>query len=1114
MNLEKLKSIYNESSNSTQIANTLKQVDTRIHLKGLAGSVDALIAASVCHNLNGNYLYVLRDKEEAAYFYNNLENILKDEKGVSLLFYPASYRRPYQIEAIDNANIIQRTEVLNTVRKRRKNILLVTYPEAIIENVVTKKEFEKNTLELEVGIEYEIDFINELLIEHDFEKVDYVFEPGQFAIRGDIVDIYSFSNDQPYRLEFFGDELESIRIFNPEDQLSVKTLKKVAIVPNVNKKMLEESRTSFLSYIPNDTKIWIKDFAYAKDKILKGFDKANYTYNQIDSTVRRLSPLQLYLAPADFEKQLLQHNIIEFGERFHFDANLTLNYSIAPQPPFNKNFDLLIESLNRNTTNKFINLIVSDNITQLERLNRIFTDIGQEVNYSPIPIALHEGFIDKDLKIACYTDHQIFERYHRFKLKEGYKKSKQAFTLKEIYNLQKGDFVVHIDHGVGEFSGLEKIDTNGKMQEAIRLVYKGGDILYVSIHSLHRISKFTGKDGKQPTLNKLGSPAWAAAKKKTKSRIKEMAFDLIQLYAKRKASKGFAFTPDSYLQNELEASFIYEDTPDQLATTIAVKQDMESEAPMDRLVCGDVGFGKTEIAIRAAFKAVTDNKQVALLVPTTVLAYQHYKTFSERLKNFPCTVDYVNRFKSNAKNKETLKKLSEGKVDIIIGTHRLAGKDVEFKDLGLLIIDEEQKFGVSVKDKLKTLKNNVDTLTLTATPIPRTLQFSMMNARDLSVINTPPPNRFPIDTIVQSFSEATVRDAINYETQRGGQVYFINNRVQNIKEVAGMIQRLCPDARVAIGHGQMDGKQLEAIIMDFMAGMYDVLVATSIVESGIDVPNANTIIINNANHFGLSDLHQLRGRVGRSNKKAFAYLFTPPPQHLTEDARKRLAAIEQFSDLGSGINIAMRDLDIRGAGDLLGANQSGFIGDIGFDTFQKILDEAIKELKEKEFKDVFEEELANQDFVSDCQLETDMQLVIPDDYVNEITERLSLYRELDDSENEESLTLFATHLKDRFGDIPKETEELMNAVRLRWLAKDVGFTKLIIKNNIMLGSFIADQQSPYFQSEKFTLVLNHIQKNTKDCTIAEKNGKLRMRFNNIRSIEEAKDTLSHLLNGK
>lgn len=1107
MNLEQLKNAYLEAYSTIQISEALKDNSSRIHLKGLAGSIDSIIASSVSNALNGNYLYVLRDKEEAAYFYNNLEHFTKDEKGLTLLFYPSSYRRPYQIEAIDNANIIQRTEVLDVIRKKRKRILLVTYPEAIIENVVTKKELEKNTLEIEVGFEYEIDFINELLIEHDFEKVDYVFEPGQFAVRGDIVDIYSFSNDLPYRLEFFGDEIESIRIFNPEDQLSLKTLKKVAIVPNVNKKMLAENRTSFLSYVPNDIKIWVKDFDYAKNKILKGFDKANYTYEQLDNTVRRLSPIELYLAPVDFEKQLQEHSLVEFGERFHFEPTLTLDYSVSPQPPFNKNFDLLIETLNKNTENGFVNLIVSDNTVQLNRLSKIFEDLGKDVPYTPVNIALHEGFIDKDLKIACYTDHQIFERYHKFKLKEGYKKSKQAFTLKEIYNLQKGDFVVHIDHGIGEFSGLEKIDVNGKKQEAIRLKYKGNDILYVSIHSLHRISKFSGKDGNQPTLNKLGSPAWQVAKKKAKSKIKEMAFDLIKLYAKRKASKGFAYAPDSYLQNELEASFIYEDTPDQLATTIDVKKDMESESPMDRLVCGDVGFGKTEIAIRAAFKAVADNKQVAILVPTTILAFQHYKTFSERLKNFPCTVDYVNRFKSPSKNKETLKKLTEGKVDIIIGTHRLAGKDVKFKDLGLLIIDEEQKFGVSVKDKLKTLKNNVDTLTLTATPIPRTLQFSMMNARDLSVINTAPPNRFPIDTIVQPFSETTIRDAINYETQRGGQVYFINNRVQNIKEVAGMIQRLCPDVRVAVGHGQMEGKQLEAIIMDFMAGMYDILVATTIVESGIDIPNANTIIINNANNFGLSDLHQLRGRVGRSNKKAFAYLFTPPPQHLTEDARKRLSAIEQFSDLGSGMSIAMRDLDIRGAGDLLGANQSGFIGDIGFDTFQKILDEAIIELKQNEFKDVFEDEMEGKGFVSDCQLETDLQLVIPDDYINDITERLSIYRELEDAKDENDLAIFETNLKDRFGDIPSETLELMNTVRLRWIARDVGFIKLIIKNNKMIGSFIENQESPYYQSQKFTNILSYIQKNTQTSTISEKNGKLKMRFSNVKNIEEAKTIL-------
>lgn len=1108
MNLERLKSAYSNSINTIKLKEVLNNKKSIIHLKGLVGSIDALISYSLCNVLPSSYLYILRDKEESAYFYNNLENIINKEKGITTLFYPASYKRPYQIEDIDNANIILRTEVLDIIRKKRKNTLIVTYPEAIIENVVTRREFEKNILELQIGIEYEIDFINELLIEHNFDKVDYVYEPGQFAVRGDIVDIYSFSNEKPYRLEFFGDELESIRIFNPDDQLSIKTVKKITVVPNVNNnKLIEENRTSFLSYIQKDTKIWIKDFDYAKHKILKGFDKANYIYNQIDSPINRLSPSQLYISPLDFEKQLLKHSIIEFGERFNFTPNLTINYKVKPQPPFNKNFNLLIDSLNKNVDDNYVNIILSDSSIQLNRLNKIFEDMGEEVKYQPIQMSIHEGFIDKELKIACYTDHQIFERYHRFKLKEGYKKSKQALTIKELYNLQKGDFVVHIDHGVGEFSGLEKIDTNGKKQEAIRLIYKGGDILYVSIHSLHRISKFTGKDGKQPTLNKLGSPAWNSAKNKTKSKIKKIAFDLIKLYAKRKASKGFSFSPDTYLQNELEASFIYEDTPDQLATTVAVKEDMESEHPMDRLVCGDVGFGKTEIAIRAAFKAVADNKQVAILVPTTVLAYQHYKTFSERLKDFPCSVDYVNRFKSNKENKETLKKLKEGSLDIIIGTHRLTGKDILFKDLGLLIIDEEQKFGVSVKDKLKTLKNNVDTLTLTATPIPRTLQFSMMNARDLSVINTPPQNRFPIETIVQPFNETTIRDAIIYETQRGGQVYFIHNRVQNIKEIAGMIQRLCPDIKLAIGHGQMDGKQLEAIIMDFMSGIYDVLVATSIVESGIDVSNANTIIINNANSFGLSDLHQLRGRVGRSNKKAFAYLFTPPPQHLTEDARKRLTAIEQFSDLGSGMSIAMRDLDIRGAGDLLGANQSGFINEIGFNTFQKILDEAILELKNNEFKDVFKEELKEKDFVSECVIETDLNLVIPDSYVNEITERLSLYRELDNSKNEEDITVFSNKLEDRFGKIPKETKELINTVRLRWLAKNVGFIKIVIKNNIMIGYFIEDQQSEYFQSNKFSNILSYIQNNSKTCSISERNEKLKMRFNDIKSIKDAKDVL-------
>lgn len=1105
-NLASLRGMYESSPKVKEIIQNFSE-KSRIHLEGLAGSSDSLIATATYTNFPGNYLFMLADKEEAAYFYNNLESLTGKERGTTILFYPGSYRRPYQIEETDNANVIQRTEVLNIIKKRRKNIIVVTYPEAIVENVVSRKLLEKSTLELEVGVEYSIDFINELLIEHDFEKVDHVYEPGQFAVRGGIVDVYSFSNDLPYRVEFFGDEIESIRIFNPEDQLSISTLKKISIVPNVNDSLLKESRESFLNYIPGDTRIWIKDFDLAQNRILKGYEKAQYTYDKMEGELRRLTPAELYLAPIDFEKQLEDHPIIEFGNRFHFPATKVITFNTKPQPPFSKNFELLIENLKSNTRNKFKNVIVSENANQLERLFAIFNDIGEEVEYTPINIGLHEGFVDKDINLACYTDHQIFERYHRFKLKEGFKKAQQAFTLKEIYDLQKGDFVVHIDHGVGQFSGLEKIDVNGKEQEAIRLIYKGGDILYVSIHSLHRITKFTGKEGNHPKLNKLGSPAWAAAKSKTKSRIKEMAFDLITLYAKRKASKGFAYSPDTYLQNELEASFIYEDTPDQLTTTQLIKQDMESDAPMDRLVCGDVGFGKTEIAIRAAFKAVSDNKQVAVLVPTTVLAFQHFKTFSERLKDFPVTVDYVNRFKSAGKNKETLKKVEEGKIDIIIGTHTLAGKNIKFKDLGLLIIDEEQKFGVSVKDKLKTLKANVDTLTLTATPIPRTLQFSMMNARDLSVMRTPPPNRHPVETIVQSFSEETVRDAITYEVQRGGQVYFIHNRVQNIQEVAGMVKRLCPDVRVAIGHGQMEGKKLEAIIMDYMEGMYDVLVATTIVESGIDIPNANTIIINNANHFGLSDLHQLRGRVGRSNRKAFAYLFTPPAHHLTEDARKRLTAIEQFSDLGSGMSIAMRDLDIRGAGDLLGADQSGFISEIGIDAFQKILDEAIQELKETEFKELFKEEIAKGDFVKECNLETDLHIVIPDDYVNEITERLSLYRELDDISKEEDLLAYEMRLIDRFGEIPDETAELMNAIRLRWLAKDIGFEKLVLKKNTLIGTFITDENSVYYQSNKFTRVLNFVQNNPKAANMAEKNGKLRLRFDNVKAVREAIEKL-------
>lgn len=1103
MTLEEFKSVYASSSKAGELCDLLNEAEVKIQLSGIAGSAASIVASSVFTNKPGNYLFILPDKEEAAYFYNNLENFHKGEKGTTILFFPGSYRRPYQIEEVDNANIMLRAEVLSVIQKRRKNTLVVTYPEAIVEKVVSKRHLEKNTLDIETGGKYSIDFINELLIEYEFEHVDFVYEPGQFSIRGGIVDVYSYSNEYPFRIEFFDDEVESIRSFDMMTQLSIKTMKKISIVPNVQKKLLHESRESFLNYIPANTTVWVKDMDTARGKIVKGFEKAEYAYKTMESLLNQLEPGELYTSESEFVADISNYSVIEYAGVPYFKDAQKLAFNFAPQPPFSKNFDLLATDLKKNKVDGYTNLIFAENPKQIERIYNIFEDKEEDVSFYPISTGLKEGFIDRDLKLACYTDHQIFERYHKFKLKEGYSKSQQAFTLKEVNNLQKGDYVVHIDHGVGQFSGLEKIDANGNEQEAIRLTYSGGDILYVSIHSLHRISKYTGKEGTQPKVHKLGSPAWTNTKNKTKSRIKEVAYDLIKLYAKRKAQKGFAFAPDTYLQNELEASFIYEDTPDQLSATIDVKRDMESDAPMDRLICGDVGFGKTEIAMRAAFKAVADSKQVAILAPTTVLTFQHFKNFSDRLKDFPCSVEYVNRFKSSGKNKETLRKLKEGEIDIIIGTHKLVGKDVEFKDLGLLIIDEEQKFGVSVKDKLKTFKANVDTLTLTATPIPRTLQFSLMGARDMSVINTAPPNRYPVQTELRTFSEELIRDAITYEVQRGGQVFFVHNRVQNIQEVAGMVSRLCPDVRVAIGHGQMEGQRLEAVMLDFMAGMYDVLVATTIIESGIDVPNANTMIINNANHFGLSDLHQLRGRVGRSNKKAFCYLFTPPPQHLTNEARKRLNAIEQFSELGSGFNISMRDLDIRGAGNLLGGEQSGFISDIGFDMYQKILDEAIQELKETEFKELFKKEVAEGKFVKDCQVETDMELVIPDDYVNNITERLSLYRQLDEVKDEQGIQAFQTELKDRFGEIPDETLALIDTVRLRWLARDIGFEKVILKRNVLIGTFVSDSDSPYYQSAKFTRVLNFIQHNTQAATMAEKNGKLRLRFEQVKSVAEA-----------
>ena len=1003
-----------------------------------------------------------------------------------------------------------RAEVLNRLSSRRKPSCIVTYPDAIFEKVITKKELNKNTLKLSVGEGISIDFLNETMFEYGFEYSDFVSEPGQFAIRGGIVDIFSFSNEHPYRIEFFGDEVESIRSFNINTQLSIQEVKKLNIIPNVENKGITESRVSFIHYLEDKAQIWIKDKTFCNAQLDKLYQKALESYKDIKGEIKHLTPKELFINSEAFSSVIQDFQIVSFGMQ-NEDNSKEIKFESSFQPSFNKQFDLIIEHFNQKTEEGYENIILCSTIKQEERFQNIFEKIDANFRFTTMLLPLHEGFIDHRNKILCYTDHQLFERYHKFKLKSA-KQYKKTITLDEITNLEIGDFVTHMDHGIGKFGGLQKIDVQGKKQEAIKLLYRNNDLLYVSIHSLHKISKYNSKEGTAPKIHQLGSPQWAKTKSKTKTKIKTIAYDLIKLYAKRKAVKGFAYSPDNYLQYELEASFLYEDTPDQLKTTQAVKKDMESNTPMDRLVCGDVGFGKTEIAIRAAFKAVCDNKQVAILVPTTILALQHYKTFRKRLNDFPCKVDYINRFKTAKQQKETLQNLADGKVDIIIGTHRLVGKDVKFLDLGLLIVDEEQKFGVSVKDKLKTIKSNVDTLTLTATPIPRTLQFSLMSARDLSIIKTAPPNRLPVQTENIGFNEETLRDAIQYEVSRGGQIFFIHNRIENIKEVAGMIQRLCPDVKVGVGHGQMEGAKLERLMLDFIEGEFDLLVSTTIIESGLDIPNANTIIINNAQNFGLSDLHQMRGRVGRSNKKAFCYLITPPRISMSEEGRKRIQALEQHSDLGAGFNIAMRDLEIRGAGDILGAEQSGFISDIGFEMYQRILAEAVKELKESEFKDIYVKNTSDSFLVDECQIDTDMEILIPDHYVNSISERLQLYKDLNTIENEDELNIFTEQITDRFGKIPPEVEKLLHTIRLRWIAKDLGFEKIILKANKMIVYFVANPNSAFFQSEQFGLILKFIQLNPKACQMKEKNNKLSLIFEKISTVEMALIQLKMITN--
>jgi transcription-repair coupling factor (superfamily II helicase) len=931
-------------------------------------------------------------------------------------------------------------------------------------------------------------------------------------MRGGILDIYSFGNDKPYRVELFGNDVDSIRIFDPETQLSERKMLQVTIIPNVETQFEDGEKISMLNYLPENTMVWIRDRQFFHDSLVNQEEDLAFFFErnqEAPASESEEGEEKLQVRASDFEtadnlmRQLQQRILIEMGGQAQNQLKEEeRSFHTREQPAFNRKFDMLINDLKVHDKRLYSVFLFAENPKQLERLHSIFTDLKAEIQFTPVPTAIHEGFIDEDLKVVCYTDHQIFQRYHKYKVKQAYNKNK-ALTLRALRELQPGDYVVHIDHGIGVFSGLQKIESNGRTQEAVRLLYKDSDILYVNINSLHKISKYTGKEGHVPKVNKLGSDAWQKLKEKTKTKVKEIAFDLIKLYAQRKAQPGFPHAPDNYMQLELESSFLYEDTPDQGRAIADVKKDMEAPHPMDRLVCGDVGFGKTEIAVRAAFKTCLDGKQAAVLVPTTILAYQHYKTFSQRLKDFPVTVDFVNRFKSTKEKKETLKKLEEGKIDIIIGTHALIGKEVKFKDLGLLVIDEEQKFGVGHKEKIKTLKTTVDCLTLTATPIPRTLQFSLMGARDLSIINTPPPNRQPIQTEVHGFNEDFIRDAIYFETERGGQVFFIHNRVQNIMEMAAMIRGLCPDLSVGVAHGQLEGFELEQRILDFIDRKYDVLVCTNIVESGVDIANVNTIIVNNAHQFGLSDLHQLRGRAGRSNKKAFCYLLAPSMATLPTDSRKRLQTLEQFSDLGSGFQIAMRDLDIRGAGNLLGGEQSGFLVEIGFEMYQKVLDEAIRELKRTSFRELFKDEIQKQDdFVHDCTIDTDLEILIPDRYVENTAERLSLYSRLDNCRDEEDLKSFHQEMEDRFGPIPQSVEDLFTTVRCRKMAVEIGFERMVLKDDTLRCYFVNNPDSPYFESPVFNALLHYVQTRTNKARLKQTGKNFMLIVDDIRTMED------------
>ncbi|MDX2190349.1 MAG: transcription-repair coupling factor [Bacteroidota bacterium] len=1102
--------IYSSDPVIQSIIEEVKQPNPiQIYLSGLKGSSVYVIASSIYSIMAKTNIFIVNDKEEASYAVSDLQQLLP-EKDVFL--FPTSYKKPYEFEETDNANVLLRAEVLNRLSiKDKKGEIIVTYPEALTEKVINRKTLLENTLLAKVGDKMDVSFIMELLHSYDFEHSEFVYEPGQFSIRGGIVDVFSFANELPYRIELFGDTIESIRTFDPNTQLSVSNKAVVSIIPNVQNKVVLQSTESFFDFVEKSAVIWLQKPNQITETVKFNFEKAVEIFANKKDIPQNLvgKPSELFENESSIWQKINEFHQLDFGLNNKRNLGKVYDFNIKPQPLFNKDFSKIAENLSENQSKGYTNVIATELVTQFDKLQNIFEEINPGVKVGHINISIKEGYIDENLKLVCYTDHQLFDRHFRYKNKEKYSKSK-AITLKELRTLQPGDYVTHSDYGIAKFVGLERIEINGTPQEAIRLLFKDNDLMKVSILALHKISKYAGKEGEVPHMSKLGSQDWDNKKKAVKKKVKEIAIDLISLYAKRKAAPGFAYSKDSYLQAELETSFIYEDTPDQAKATDDVKKDMEKPHPMDRLVCGDVGFGKTEVAIRAAFKAVNDSKQVGVLVPTTILAMQHYKTFKERLEKLPCKVEYVNRFRSDAQIKETLKRVAEGRTDILIGTHRLLSKDIVFKNLGLLIIDEEQKFGVAAKEKLRELRVNIDTLTLTATPIPRTLHFSLMGARDLSIISTPPPNRLPVTTEVHTFNEIVIRNAVFEELKRGGQVFFVHNRISDLDMFADQIKRLVPDAKVAVGHGQMDGEDLEKVMLKFIEGESDVLVSTNIIESGLDIPNANTIIINQAHHFGLSDLHQMRGRVGRSNRKAFCYLLTPPKDALTGDAKKKLSALEEFSDLGDGFKVAMRDLDIRGAGNLLGGEQSGFITDIGFEMYHKLLDEAIQELKEGAFKDLFSEEISHKQLLPDCTIETDVAILIPENYVSNISERLSLYNDIDNLKDEVELTQFIIKITDRFGPMPEEVQHLVETVKLRWIAEKLGFDKLSLKNGTMKCQFALETNHEYFNGDTFGKILSFVQKNPKKCILKENKTKLILQIEFVKTTEQALSLLNSL----